>query len=142
MLANIKHGKKSALSKELFSPKELDLYNQIVDFIGTEYEVTDAILPDQLARLYIFQNHLFNKLAAGNTDVQITHISRELRSWLEAYKLTPASKGAAIDTTNLPRGYLASVVVEVWEKKFRAEEEAAEKKEISPEPPKEKKEGD
>ena len=115
--------KRAKLPLEVLNETEMDYYNGVVSFIKENYEIEDDMAISQVARLYTYQTILMKHLSEGK-NVDPTISSNSIRSWLNEYGLTPKSRSALdIDTSAMPVGYLATVIMEVHEKMEREQKE-------------------
>jgi|GEM_PF-3326269 len=103
--------KRSKLSTEIFNEKELKVYEETVQFIKENYDITDELAISQIARLFIYQTFLLDKLHQGY-NVSIENSSKLMKEWLNEYGLTPRSK-VAINLDGADPGLLARVIIDV-----------------------------
>lgn len=106
--------KRSKLSTEIFNEKELKVYEETVQLIKENYDITDELAISQIARLFIYQTFLLDKLHQGY-NVSIENSSKLMKEWLNEYGLTPRSK-VAINLDGADPGLLARIIMEVHEK--------------------------
>ncbi len=106
--------KRSKLSTDIFNEKEMKVYEETVQYIKENYDINDELAISQIARLYIYQTFLMDKLKQGY-NVDITSSSKVLKEWLNEYGLTPKSKNT-INLEGADPGLLARIIMEVHEK--------------------------